>query len=444
MMKQENVDLIVHNGYIITMDDLNTEIVDGYIVINKGKIIELGKNYKVSKKYNPLKCLNLKGKFVIPGLINTHTHSADVLFRGLVEDLPLDRWLKKLLKVENQFVSNDTVYLGSLHAYIEMIKGGITTALDMYFHPQSLIKAAELLGIRLVTGPVFFDPEDNDKFKVKEEILKAVDFLNTYKNYPLLTLCLQPHSVYSVSPYFFSCIRELTEEYECLLSTHASETKNEVENCRKKFGCTPIQHLNSLKLLNNRTILAHCVHLSTEDFDILVDQGSIVSHCPVSNLKLASGIANIKKMIDKKIKVTLGTDGPVCGNDLNPWLTLRLAGLLQKTQMGDAAILPSKEILSLMTNKAAEYLAISDKIGSIEIGKQADILVIDNDKPHIIPFYDPYSALIYSIGREDVNTVLINGKIIMEERQLIDCDEKLIMEEIKKLSIKIKHFVDHY
>jgi len=420
------------------MNSHGTQIENGYIAINDGKIIELGENDKINPQYRPRKKIDAKGRFIIPGLINSHTHGADVLFRGLVEDLPLEKWLQKLWKVENQFVTGETVYWGSLLSYIEMVKGGITTATDMFFYVESMIRAAKILGFRLITGPVFLESRDHDEFKIKEELSKAKEFLDNNKNSSLLRLCLQPHSIYTVSPNFLRRIGELAKENDCLLAIHASETKNEVKYSIDHYNCSPIQHLDDLGLLSNKTILAHCVHLIDDDYKILAKRDSIVSHCPISNLKLGSGIANIQKMIEANISVTLGTDGPVCCNDLNPWFTLRLAAMLQKTLGENTAILPANEVLQLMTSEAAKSLSLSDKIGSLEVGKLADILIIDNSQAHALPMYDPYSSLIYSIGREDVYSVFINGQLIMDERRILVLDENLVKKEINNIEEKIK------
>lgn len=437
----EPIDLLITGGIIITMDYQHRIIDDGAVAIHGGKIIALGDSNLLRKKFNPAQLIDAEGKYVIPGLINTHVHGGDVLFRGLVEDLPLESWLQELMKAEKEFVTSDSVYWGALLSYVEMIKGGITTAVDMFWHPESMVKAARNLGFRLITGPVFFDQEIDDQYIMNDYLASAETFLQNYSDDSLITPCLQPHSVYGVSPSLLSSIGELYHKWNCLLAIHASETINEVQNCINQYGYTPIWYLDSLGLLSPRTILAHCVHLEKEDISILTERGVIVSHCPISNLKLASGIADINKMLRVGVKVTLGTDGPVSGNDLNPWFTMRLTAILQKTLLTDTSVLGARQVLSMMTKQAADSLQIRHQIGSLEVGKCADIVIINNEDVHSIPSYDPYSTLIYCIGREDVCTVIINGCIVVQERKFLAIDVNEIKQKIKMLSKKIKVFV---
>lgn len=437
---QQNADMLIIHGTLVTMDDDSHVIHDGGIAIDAGKIIALGESASIKTRFTSNLQIDAAGKFVLPGLINTHAHGADALFRGLVEDLALEEWLKQLQVMENEFVNAETVYWGALLAYIEMLRGGITTTNDMFWHPQSMIKAAHALGMRLITGPTFFDPKPDEKSAINQQLLLAQEFLEVFRDDPLIVPCLQPHSVYTVSPSFLSRIGDIAKKNNCYLSIHASETATEVRNCTDRYGQTPIQHLDQLGLLSEKTILAHCVHLDEDDYKILSSRGVVVSHCPLSNLKMASGIADVVKMTQAGIKVTLGTDGPVSGNDLSPWLTMRLAAILQKTLHQDPRLLPAEQVLALMTRNAAACLGLGEHIGSLEVGKNADILLVDGNRPHAIPSYDPYSTLIYSVGREDVNTVIVNGRVLMREHKLLYVDEEEVITKVKRLSSEIAKF----
>lgn len=438
----ESVDKLILHGTILTLDSDRRMIEDGAIAIRGARITAVGSTSQLQKQYRAEQTLDVAGMYVIPGLINTHTHGGDVLFRGLVEDLSLETWLSRLWKLEKEFVTPETVYLGALLSYIEMVKEGITAAVDMYWHPEAMVKAASILGFRLITGPVFFDPDFMAGITLEDQLVIADEFIERFREDPLITPCLQPHSVYTVLARSLSQIGELARHHDCLLTTHASETKKEVEDCLRECGRSPIKQLDGLGLLSPKTLLAHCVHLGDEDFKILADKNTVISHCPLSNLKLASGIADIDTMLKHGIKVTLGTDGPVSGNDLNPWLTMRLAALMQKTLHSDPTLLDAPQVIEMMTITAAKGLSLEKKIGSLEAGKRADIVVIDNDEIHAIPSYNPYASLVYSIGREDVNTVIINGRIILQNRKLLTVDEDSVKEKVKELSFRIKTFAE--
>lgn len=441
---QQKADILIVHGMIVTMDDERHVIRDGGMAIHAGKIVALGESAAIKKRFTSDLHIDAQGKFVVPGLINTHAHGADALFRGLVEDLALEEWLQQLQVIEKAFVNAESVYWGALLAYIEMLRGGITTTNDMFWHPESMIKAAHALGIRLITGPTFFDPDSNEKKIVDQQLVQAQKFLEEFRDDPLVVPCLQPHGVYTVSPDFLSRIGDIAKKNKCFLTIHASETATEVRNCIDRYGLTPIQHLDKLGLLSEKTILAHCIHLDDEDLKILSSREAIVSHCPLSNLKMASGIADVVKMTQAGIKVTLGTDGPVSGNDLTPWFTMRLAAILQKTLHQDPRMLPAEQVLGLMTKSAAESLNLGQQIGSLEIGKDADVLLIDCDHPHTVPSYDPYSTLIYSVGREDVDTVIVNGRVLMQGRKLLHVDEQEVIMKVKQLSSEIINFRDNH
>lgn len=435
-----SIDLLIAHATIVTMDDALRTIHDGAIAIRKGEIIEVGSFPEMCGRYAPALTLDAGGRFATPGLINTHTHGGDVLFRGLVEDLPLEPWLQRLWKTEKEFISAESVYWGAQLSYLEMIKAGITTAADMFWHPESMLKAAQRIGLRLVSGPVFFDPAQPDEVWMNDQVALALDFIREHRDDPLFSPCLQPHSVYTVSPGYLEKIGSIARAENCLIATHASETRKEVQDCNRCYGRSPIQHLESLGLLSGDALLAHCVYLDAQDLEVLAERNVVVSHCPVSNLKIASGIADIAAMLAKGIQVTLGTDGPVSGNDLNPWLTMRLAAMLQKTTHSDPSLLGASQVLGLMTRQAAQGLGLNQSIGSLEAGKRADILIIDQDQAHAVPAYDAYACLVYSIGREDVNSVIIDGRVIMEDRKLLTLDEQEVKVKVKEYAERIKVF----
>lgn len=440
-MDLQPVDLLITHALLISMDSQGTILPDGSLAISAGKIVARGLTEQLEQTYSPQRKMSAEGMLVIPGIINSHTHGADVLFRGLVEDLPLEQWLQKLWIAESEFIRPDTVELGSTLAYAEMVRGGITTAVDMFWFPEAMVQAARQVGFRLMTGPVYFDSAFTDGIPIEERTERARQFLQEYQEDPLIIPCLQPHAIYTVSPVYLEQASDLARQFGVFFITHASETETEVRNSIQQFGVTPVKHLDRLGLLGERTLLAHCVHLDEDEFELLQNRGTVVAHCPVSNIKIASGIADVGRMLEHGVKVTLGTDGPVSGNDLNPWLTIRLATMLQKVSHNNPALLPAEKVMRMATIDAARALGLGDKLGSLEVGKQADLVLIKTNQLHSTPYYDPYAALVYSIGREDVDTVLINGQIVLERGRFVNLDEATLIARTADLGLQIGQFM---
>jgi len=435
------VDFLIKHGTILTMDAAMNVVPDGAIAISGSRIAATGETRALESQFQPRQTLDATGMLVMPGLINTHTHSGDTLFRGLVEDLALESWLEKLWVAEARFLNPETVAWGARLAYIEMVRSGITTALDMFWFPDTLAEAAKAVGFRLATGCVYFDSPMTDGIAPEDRGPRTRQFLTKYAADELIIPCVQPHAVYTVSPQYLRQAGELAQEFGVLFTTHASETETEVRNCLRDYGCTPIKHLDRLGALTPRTVLAHCVHLADDEFDLLSQRGVSVAHCPVSNMKLASGIANVGQMLRSGVNVTLGTDGPVSGNDLNLWYTMRLAAIVHKTANKDPYLMPTRQVVSMVTIHSAQALGIGDRTGSLEAGKLADIILVKTGRAHSTPAFDPFSLLVYSLGREDVDTVLINGRLVMRHRELVTIDENEVLETVNRLGAQIGEFV---
>jgi len=416
-------------------------IPDGAVAISGSRIAAAGATQDLEGRFQARQTLDASGMLVMPGLINTHTHSGDSLFRGLVEDLPLERWLDKLWVAEGRFLNPQTVGWGARLAYIEMVRSGITTALDMFWFPDTLVEAAKAVGFRLATGCVYFDSPIADGIAPEDRAGLTRQFLEKYTGDELIIPCVQPHGVYTVSPQYLRQAGKLAQEFGAIFTTHASETATEVANCVRDYGCTPVQHFDNQGVLTPRTVLAHCVHLADDEFDLLSRRGVSVAHCPVSNMKLASGIAEVGRMLRAGVNVTLGTDGPVSGNDLNLWYTLRLAAILHKTVNKDPYLLPTRQVVSMATRGAARALGIGEQAGSLEAGKLADVILVRTGQAHAVPAFDPYASLVYSLGREDVDTVLINGRLVMQHRQILTIDEDEVLQTVSRLGAEIAAFM---
>lgn len=433
-------DKLILHGLVVTMDDRLTVLEDGAVAIIGPEIVAVGAASELAVQFvgPTTEIIDASSQLVMPGLINAHTHAADSLFRGLVDDLALEPWLERLWVAERKFLKPETVRLGAQLAQAEMIRGGTTTALDMFWFPEVSAEVAKAIGFRLMTGPVYFDFAEPDNIPVEQRTARGREFLQAYQHDPLIVPCITPHSTYTVSPQYLREAQALADEFGVFLSTHASETGAEVATVSRCYGQSPPRHLDGLGMLTERTVLAHCVHLAADEITLLAERQTIVAHCPLSNLKLGSGVAPIPRMRRDGVRTTLGTDGPVSGNDMDMWLAMRLAAILHKGVQQDPTLMPAVEVIRMATCDAAKSLGLADKVGSLAPGKQADLILIDLDRPHLTPLYDVYSHLVYAVGRADVETVLIQGRIVMQERTLTTLDEASIIAAVEELGQAIK------
>jgi 5-methylthioadenosine/S-adenosylhomocysteine deaminase len=436
----QTADKLILHGLVVTMDERLTVWDDGAVAIAGAEIVAIGASAEWSARFMgpTVEVIDASGQLVMPGLINAHTHAADALFRGWVDDLALEPWLERLWIAERKFLRPETVRLGAQLAQAEMIRGGTTTALDMFWFPEVSAQVAREVGFRLMTGPVYFDFAEPDNIPVEQRTARGREFLQAYQHDPLIIPCVTPHSTYTVSPSYLREAQALAGEFGVLLSTHASETTTEVRTVSQRYGQSPPRHLDQLGLLTERTVLAHCVHLPDDEIDLLAERQTVVAHCPMSNLKLGSGVAPLPKMRQSGVQTTLGTDGPVSSNDLDMWAAMRLAAVLHKGVQQNPTLLLAQEVVKMVTCDAARALGLDDKIGSLVPGKQADLILIDLNRPHLTPRYDIYSHLVYAVGRDDVATVLIQGRVVMRKRQLMTVDEPTVMAMVQDLAQEIK------
>jgi 5-methylthioadenosine/S-adenosylhomocysteine deaminase len=439
-MQPQIVDFLIINGIVVTMEDQDRVLHDGAVAISGAKIIATGSSTDLQTRFgeSAREIVDAQDKIVMPGLVNAHSHAGMTLYRGLAEDIVLEDWLKKLQPEEHRFTNFENVYLGVQLALVEMIRSGITTALDMYWFPHAAARAAEEANFRLATGPVVFDPRGADHLSQDQRWQEGKEFFEQYRNDELIIPFIQPHGTYTVSPEGLRRAWDMAEKYGVGFHTHASETTVEVAIVKQQYGCSPIKLLDRLGMLTERTILAHCVQMTEEEIDFLKEGNTGFSHNPLSNLKLASGIAPVSQSLRKGIKVGLGTDGACSGNDLDLWKAMRFAAMIQKTQQSDPTVLPARQVLQMATCMGAEALGIGGKVGSLEVGKLADIILIDLNRPHLTPLYDIYSQLVYSVGRDDICSVFINGKMVMRERQLTTLDEESILAEARAFGRQLK------
>ena len=432
------VDVLLTGGTLVTMDGQRRILTDAALAVQGERIAWLGSAAEAAARFIPAKTIDLAGKVVTPGLINTHGHWAMTLFRGLVDDRALEGWLNVIWKVEGAFASPQNVAAGSRLAMIEMLRGGTTCAADMYWQFRHTTEAARQAGFRIVNGPSFTEIKGFQGQK-STEYASAIEYLERYRGDPLVCLCIQTHSTYTTNLAMMEDARRLSEERGLLFITHASESRAEVETVRAKYGGkTPIEVLDQAGLLGPRTLLAHCVHLSDAEIERLAQSGTAVAHCPSSNLKLGNGFARVADMLRAGVTVAIGTDGPASNNDLDLLGEAQLAAMIQKGVTADPAALPAGQVFAMLTCDGARALGLGERLGSLEPGKLADIAVLDFDSPNLTPTYDLYSHLIYAAASADVSDVLVNGQVLMEGRRLLTLDEPAVKAEVRRIAREVR------
>ena len=419
----KKVATIISASWIYTANSQDSLLKEYSVVIDANKIIDLVSTEKVFESYEASEVFSLSDHILIPGLINTHSHSAMSLFKGYADDLKLKCWLNDYIwPAEKKHVSNKFVKDGSMIAIAEMLKGGITTFNDMYFFPESTAEAVSEMGIRSNIGLVVLEFSTNYANDPGDYLSKGFDFRDSCRENSLITTSIAPHAPYSVSDKTFEIIGTYAEQLNLSIHTHLQETQSEIEESIQKFGVTPIQRLGGLNILGPNLLAAHCVFLSEQDLDLLALNNVCISHNPSSNLKLGSGIADLTSMIEKGIGVSLGTDSSASNNRLDILGEMRLASLMAKGKSGNPEILTPVEVLRMATIEGAKALGLESVTGSIEKNKKADIVAINLDSLDLLPCYDPLSSLIYSAGRSDINYVWVDGNIKLKENELVNID----------------------
>jgi len=429
--------MILKNAlFLITMDKNGTIIKDGAVYIEGNKIVNIGKTEEIVKEYKDDEVIDCKGKLVMPGLINTHTHAPMVLFRGLGEDMELMEWLEtKIWPMEAKLKPKD-VYIGALLACIEMIKNGITCFADMYFFMDQVAKACLEVGIRGVLAWAVLDREISTKMDTSIEGCEK--FVKRWTNkFDLIIPFVGPHAIYTCSMDTLLKARDIANKYNTYLHIHLSETRKEVYDCWKKYKKRPVEYLKSIEFLGENVLAAHCGWLTKSEVKILAEHNTKVSHCPVSNMKLATGgVMPLPEMQKAGVTIGLGTDGAASNNSLDLFETMKFAALLHKHARWDPTVTKAYDIVKMATIDGAKCLGIEEKIGSLETGKTADIIILDVEKPYWKPCYNPIFNLVYSCKASDVETVIVNGKIIVKNKKLTTVDEEKIMEVVEKWVIK--------
>jgi 5-methylthioadenosine/S-adenosylhomocysteine deaminase len=362
-----------------------------------------------------------------------------VYFRGIADDLPLTEWLNKhIWPAENKWLSPEFVSDAIELACLEMLKGGVTTYNDMYFYEDAAGRTAKRIGMRAVLGAGIFDFPSKTATAADEYFANAESFIRSWKGDELITPCIAPHSLYTCGPDSLRRAKAMAERYDIPLHIHLSETEWEVREVMGLYKKRPVEHLEAIRFLDENVLAAHCVWLDAGEIEILAKRKVGVSHCIESNLKLASGFAPVASMLAKGIKVTFGTDGAASNNDLNILSEMSTTAKVHKALSNNPTVLDARTIFCMATRWGAEVLGLGKKIGSLEKGKMADIVTIDLNKPHLMPMYDVYSHIVYAAMASDVETVMVNGKLVIHNRKLQTADEPEIMDKARRWCLKIR------
>ncbi|MFZ5448698.1 MAG: amidohydrolase family protein [Thermodesulfobacteriota bacterium] len=431
---KDPISLLIQGAWVLTMNPQHEVFSPGAVALKGDEIVAVGPLAELKNRYAPAQVLDYPKGLILPGLINAHTHAAMALFRGLADDLPLNEWLNNYIFPAESRVNGDFVYWGTKLAVAEMLLSGTTTFTDMYLFAGDVAKAAAETGIRAVVGEVLYDfPSPNygppaAGLKFSEELCRA------FRDHPLIRVAIQPHAVYTCSPDLLMQCGELAEKYDTRLIMHLAETPQEVKDCRGRYGATPVGHLYRLGLLNRRLLADHAVALDVADRMLLAASGAGVAHCPESNMKLASGIAPVADLLKRGIPVGLGTDGCASNNNLDLFQEMDTAAKLQKVHCMDPTVLPAITALEMATSNGARVLGLEKEVGALVPGLKGDIVVVDLDQPHLTPIYDPYSQLVYAATGADVQTVLVHGRIVVQDRRLLSFDLEETLTRARELA----------
>ncbi|MDD5476250.1 MAG: amidohydrolase, partial [Syntrophales bacterium] len=382
--------------------------------------------------------IEAEGFMIIPGLVNTHTHLPMVCFRGLADDLPLNLWLREhIFPAESRFVNREFCAAGARLAIAEMILSGTTTVCDSYYFPGSIARVAMEAGIRAVVCAGFADFPVPGIPNQEENVILAEKYLDKWTGLSdLLTPALFCHAPYTCSPETMRSIKDVARRRDALFMTHLAETRWEVEEIRNRYGATPLRHVDHLGLLDENTVLVHCIWVDDEEIEILADRGSGVSHNPESSMKLAAGIAPISKMLERGITVGLGTDGAASNNDLDLIGEMATTSKIHKHVFRNAAVMDGENVLRMATIEGARLIGLEKEIGSLERGKRADIILLDTRTPRMTPPGNPFEKIVNAASAPDVATVIIDGKIVMRDRVITTIDPSEAMERVRSIMSK--------
>jgi len=435
----EPADWIYTARYVVTMDAQRHVIENGAVAIRGEHIVGVGTRADIEKQFQGAHRLDRQEALILPGLINTHTHAAMSLLRGIADDVKLQDWLEKyIFPAEAKNVTPDFVLWGTRLACLEMMLSGTTTFVDMYYFEDKVAEAAKEAGLRGVLGETILRFKSPDAATPKDALAFTEKFIQQYRKDPLIVPAPAPHAIYTNDDGDLRAARRLADKYAVPLLIHLSETKRENDDALHVRGMTPTRLLDTLGVLSGPTIAAHGVWLDDADLAILKARGTGIAHCPSSNMKLASGVAPVVKMLSLGLPVGVGTDGPAgSNNDFDLMEEMNLAADLQKASTGDPTVLPAEQAVAMATIQGAKVAGLDQKIGSLETGKLADLITIRLDRPHAVPLYQVYSQIVYALKGSDVQDVVVNGRPIVRDGKILTLDPAPILSKAQEYQRKV-------
>jgi len=428
-------------GLVLTMDADNTVLAEGAVAIAGDTIVAVGQKDALLARYPEAEQLALSRGLVMPGLVNSHTHAAMACFRGLADDLPLMTWLHEYIFPVEAKLSAEMVHHSALFSMAEMIRSGTTSFCDMYLFSRQVARAAEQAGMRAWIGEVLYDFPSPCYGGLENGFALVEELFAEYRSHPLVSITVDPHAVYTCAPDLLCRLKKMAEKHNAPYVIHLSENRDEVAGCLQRYGRTPVNHLDALGILDHQVVAAHGVVLSAEEIELLARRGVRIAHCPESNMKLASGVAPVPALLAHGVVVGLGTDGAASNNDVDMFGEMDSAAKLHKVHTLDPTVMPAETVLGLATRGGAALLGAAARIGSLEPGKKADLIVLDLDKPHLTPMYNIPSHLVYAAKGSDVVHSVINGRVVMRHGRLLTLDEGELLEEMNGLSRQIAGLV---
>ena len=430
MTTQAPADLLISRArYVLVCDDVATTLADASVVVTEGRIVAVGSSEAIDARYKAERTIDARGHLLLPGLVNLHTHLPMTLLRGVAEDVDLQGFLKLVWAEEARIMDAAGTELGAALGALESLLGGTTTALDMYFYPDAAHRGAARAGLRHVTGPVFFSfpGPDNLTWSERMDFARRWPQILRESGGPFVPRTLMPHAMYTVEVEQLAEVGELAREQGALVHTHCAENDADVADTIAARGRRPVACLVDAEVISLGPVLAHAVHLTAEEREEVAAAGASVAHCPGSNLKLASGAADLVGYRRDGITVGLGTDGCSSSNDLDMFAVMRLSANLARLVSHDPAPITAHEIVRAATLDGARALGMADRIGSVEVGKEADLILLDTRLPHLTPLREPHTAVVFAAGRADVRTVIVAGEIVVDDRRSTRLDEEELL-----------------
>ena len=433
--QRRDVDLMIVNARLVTMDENFRVIEGGTIALEGSRIVAIGSG-EVAGQFEAAQTIDADGDIVMPGMVNTHTHASMTLFRGLGDEIP-NRLERFIFPLEAMVIDADSVYKGALLGAVEMVLGGATTFVDMYYFEREVARAAKAVGLRAVLGETIIGFPAPDADEPYGGLDYAKRFIHDFAGDELIVPALAPHSPYTMDREHLELVAETARELGVPVLIHLAETQTEIDRIDDEFHMSPVAYLDSVGLLSDQVLAAHCIFVDEADMRLLRERRVGVSHNIVSNIKAGKGVAPVVEMLKLGLDVGLGTDGPMSGNTLDMMGLLGYTAKLHKLAHRDRRVMPAKAVVAMATIGGARAINLGERIGSLEVGKLADLLIVGTKSVNMTPLYDVYSALVYAASSHDIHTVIVHGRLVVRDRQVLTIDVETVKRDVLKLRDRI-------